>query len=181
MALEEELAAAAGAALAFAGAGEQLVGVVAAEPTAGLRVYLCAYEAGAERSWLVLDREGAPVCDRSLVRDAVSIMGLCELADETAGGGDVAVLRERLQAVAGEVEGAADADAAAATLQDVMGAGVRLARPEYLDAVGNAARELEQALGEVGSSPFAEALAAGAAAVEELALEVQRQYKRPLT
>jgi hypothetical protein len=50
-----------------------------------VRVYLCAFEAGEERSWLALDAGGQPVADRSLLRDAVSIAALCELADELSG------------------------------------------------------------------------------------------------
>jgi hypothetical protein len=50
-----------------------------------VRVYLCAYRDGEETSWLVLSADASPVEDRSLVRDAVSIAALYELAGEVAG------------------------------------------------------------------------------------------------
>ncbi len=50
-----------------------------------MRLYLCAYRHGEETSWLVLDADGAPVEDRSVVRDAVSIAALWELANELRG------------------------------------------------------------------------------------------------
>jgi hypothetical protein len=65
--------------------GEELVGIVPAEPGSGVRVYVCAFGDGEETSWLVLDANGAPVGDRSLVRDAVSIAALYELAEEATG------------------------------------------------------------------------------------------------
>jgi hypothetical protein len=46
---------------------------------------VCAYRDGEETSWLVLRADGAPVEDRSLVRDAVSIAALYELAEEAMG------------------------------------------------------------------------------------------------
>ena len=71
--------------MGYAGEEEELAGIVPAEPSPGLRVYLCAYRHGEETSWLVLDADGAPVEDRSLVRDAVSIAALWELAHELRG------------------------------------------------------------------------------------------------
>jgi hypothetical protein len=85
MALSDDLRRAAEAAVRYATPGEELTGIVPAEPERGVRVYLCAYAAGEERSWLVLDDAGAPVDSRALVRDTVSIAALCELAEETAG------------------------------------------------------------------------------------------------
>jgi len=64
--------------------GEQVTGVLAAELLGGARVYLCAYESGA---WLALDEAGMPVESRQAVHDAVSLVALCEVAEETAGGG----------------------------------------------------------------------------------------------
>jgi hypothetical protein len=182
MALEEELGAAARAALAFAGSGETLAGVVAAEPSAGLRIYLCAYAQGERITWLALDRSGSAVGDRALLRDAVSIMGLCELAEESVAGGDVARLRARLTELgaAEEVEGLDEVAAAAEALELVLHHPPRVASLEYLDAIGSAARRLEHALGEVGASPFADAMKVGTGAVEELARDVERGYKQPL-
>lgn len=85
MALDEELRRIGDAAVAFAADGEELAGIVPAEPASGVRLYVCAYGEAGETSWLVLDVDGSPVEDRTFVRDAVSIAGLCELAEEAAG------------------------------------------------------------------------------------------------
>jgi len=84
--LNDELEAIAETARTHAGDDEELAAVIPAEPALGLRVYLCAFAAADARSWLVLRADGQPVGDRSLVRDAVSIAALCELADELSGG-----------------------------------------------------------------------------------------------
>ena len=86
MDLDEELKRIAAAARQLAPAGEELAGVIPTEPEAGRRVYLCAFQ-GASRTWLALDDGALPVDDRALVRSAVSIAALCELAEESAGGG----------------------------------------------------------------------------------------------
>lgn len=182
MSLEEELAAAGEAARAYAADGEELVGVVPTEPGHGARVYLCAYSGGEERSWIALDAAGKPVADRALLRDAVSIAALCELAEESAGGGDVGELRARLVELrlTDKPEGIEEAEQAAAALQEAIQAPPRVATVAYLDAVGLAAARLEQALGETGGSPFAEAMKGGVAAAEELTADVLRGYKGPL-
>src|SRR5262249_44240303 len=97
MELSEQLERVAGAVRDFASPGEGLVGVLPTEPADGVRVYLCSF-AGSEgaRSWLAVDTTGQAIHDRRLVRDAVSIAALCELAEETAGGGKLADLRARL-------------------------------------------------------------------------------------
>jgi hypothetical protein len=88
--LNEELEAIAETARTHAEDGEELAAVIPAEPAVGVRVYLCAFSAGEERSWLALRADGQAIADRSLVRDAVSIAALCELADELSGApGDV--------------------------------------------------------------------------------------------
>ena len=88
MDLNDELEAIAETARTHAADGEQLAVVIPAEPALGLRVYLCAFEAGDARSWLALRADGQPLADRSLLRDAVSIAALCELADELSGAPD---------------------------------------------------------------------------------------------
>jgi hypothetical protein len=87
MALEADLRRIAEAAAGHAGEGEEIAGIVPAEPLGGARLYVCAYRSGEETNWLVLDAHGAPVEERALVRDAVSIAGLVELAEEAAGAG----------------------------------------------------------------------------------------------
>jgi hypothetical protein len=84
--LERELRRIADAAVRHAADGEELTGIVPAEPGSGVRAYVCAFTDGGETtSWLVLDADGRPVEDRSLVRDAVSIAALYELAEEATG------------------------------------------------------------------------------------------------
>jgi hypothetical protein len=182
MALEDELGAAVEAAGTFAGAGEALCGVIASEPAPGLRVYLCAYASDGELSWLALDRSGMPIADRALVREAVSIVGMCELAEESAGGGDVPALRRRLAELreAEAPEGIEEAEEAAMALESALEQELHVASPAYLDAVGSAATRLELTLGEIGSSPFANAMKSGAPAVEELARNIEQRYKRTL-
>jgi hypothetical protein len=55
-----------------------------------------------------------------------------------------------------------------------------VASVEYLDELGAAAAKLEGAIGQVGASPFAEAMKTGVAASDELADEVESRYRRPL-
>jgi hypothetical protein len=180
--LEEELAAARETAQALAASGEEVVAVVPAETGGGTRVYLCAYVRGEERSWLALDGNGRAIADRALVRAAVSIAAMCELAEESAGGGDVGGLRAALVELrlTENPEGIEEAEIAAAELQQAIQRAPRVASVAYLDQVGQAAARLEQALGEVGASPFAEAMKSGAAAAEELATDVVRAYKGAL-
>ena len=183
MGLREELERAAELAQRFAEPGETVAGILAAEPRPDTRVYLCAFvdESGA-RSWVALDAEGRPITSRTAVRDAVSIAALCELAEETAGGGDLERLRADLVTLrlTENPPGIDEAEAAALELERVLGAPPRLATPSYLDAVGVATRRLEETLGNGAASPFAAALKEGRAAVEELAAEVEARYKLEL-
>jgi hypothetical protein len=180
--LNEEIEKIAEVARAYAAEGEGLAAVIPAEPGIGTRVFLCAFTSGSDRSWLALDSGAQPVSDRALLRDAVSIAALCELAEESAGGGSLDELRARLEELA-SVEGAAlagDAEAALTRLEAVLEASPRIASPAYLDGIGAATRNLEQALGEVAASPFAEAMKQGSVAVEGLSAEVEGSYKLPL-
>lgn len=113
MSLTDELERIAGAARAYTDDGEELAAVIPAEPARGVRVFLCAFAVGEERSWIALRPDGQAVHDRSLLRDAVSIAALCELAEEAADGLD-------------EIEEPP-----------------RVASPAYLDALGAAARRWE--------------------------------------
>jgi hypothetical protein len=85
VALEKDLRRIAERAAAYAADGEDVAGIVPAEPARGIRLYVCAYGGDDVTSWLVLDATGVPVSDRELVRDAVSIAALCEVAEEAAG------------------------------------------------------------------------------------------------
>jgi hypothetical protein len=181
MGLSEELDSAAQAASAFAD-GDELLGVIPAEAEPGERRYVCAYGREEEQSWLVLDGALDPVTDREAVRRAASIVAMCELAEESAGGGELDELRERLMAVrlTESPPGIEEAEEAALNLQRAVGSPPRVAEPSYLDRVGAATRRLEQALGDPGSSPFAAAMQAGIATVEEFLHDVESNYRLPL-
>ena len=182
MTLEEELSAAGEAAQGFAADGEELAAVIPTEPGAGARVYLCAFERGEERSWLALDGAYRPVADRVLVRDAVAIAAMCELAEESAGGGDLGELRARLVELrlTESPDGIEEAEIAAGALQEAILPPPRVASVPYLDALGDAVSRLELSLGHLGGSPFAEAMKTGVAAADDLADDVERRYKGPL-
>ena len=182
MALADELEQIAERARGHAGAGEELAAVIPAEPAAGMRVYLCAFTSSENRSWIGLDARGEAVTDRGLVHDAVTIAALCELAEENAGGGDVEELKAQLDELARveDAELVRDAQAALAGLEAVLDEAPRVASPVYLDRIGLATRRFEQALGEIGASPFATAMKQGSVAVEGLMVEVETTYKLPL-
>jgi hypothetical protein len=168
------------AAAAFAGPGEELAGVLVAEAL-GRRVYLCAFESAAGRAWLALGDDAETLTDRRLVREAASLAALCEVAEESAGGGHLAELRAQLAELreTDNPVGIEEAEAAAALLAETLQPEPRVANGAYLDALGSASRRLEQTLGESGVSPFADALRAAAPAVEELTADVERNYKLP--
>lgn len=183
MPVSEDVARIAAAAARFAADGERVAGVLAAEPLGGARVYLCAFESGDGRAWLALDDDEQPIADRRLVRQAVSLAAMCEVAEEVAGGGDLDALRARLAELreTEAPEGIEAAEEAAAALAETLEPEPRVARVAYLDAIGAASRRLEQALGEGSGSPFAAAMQQALAAVEKLADDVERAYKGPLS
>jgi hypothetical protein len=182
MTAAEDVGRIASAAASFAEPGEAVAGVLVAE-TLGRCVYLCAFESAEGRAWLALDEEGEPLTDRRLVREAASLAALCEVAEESAGGGHLDELRARLAEIreTGNPDGIEEAEAAAESLAAALQSEPRVASGAYLDAIGSASRRLEQALGESGTSPFAAAMQAAAGAVEELAADIERNYKLPLT
>ena len=182
MALSDDLERVAEAAAAFAAPTERVVGILAAEPLGGGRIYLCAYASDGEHCWLAFDEAGAPVTNRETVRQAASLAALSEVAEESAGGGDLAELRARLAELREREapEGIEEAEQAAAALAETLQGDPRLATTDYLDRLGAASRRLEQALGDARGSPFAAALQQAVPAVEELAAEVERRYKGPL-
>jgi hypothetical protein len=183
--LSEELEQIAERASAYADGAEELVAVIPAEPSPGRRVYLCAFRAGGngdEASWLALDPDARPVESRSLLREAISIAAMCEVAEETAGGGDLDELLSRLVALrlTENPPGVDEAEEALLALQRVLGAPPRLATPSYLDELGAATKRLEDALGDQPGSPFTEALRTATTAVQQLAEDVETNYKREL-
>jgi hypothetical protein len=182
MTLTEDVARIARAALPFAAPGEQVAGVLVAE-TLGRRVYLCAFESAEGRAWLALDDGGQALGDQRLVREAASLAALCEVAEESAGGGHLPELRARLAEIreTDNPVGIEEAEAAAIALAETLLPEPRVASGAYLDAIGSASRRLEQALGESGLSPFAAAMQAAAGSVEELTADVERNHKVPLT
>jgi hypothetical protein len=182
MELADELDRIAAAAGAFAEPGETLDAVIPTEPGHAHRIYLCSYAAGESRSWLALDEAARPVQERALVRDAVAIAAMCEIAEETAGGGDVERLRAELRELreTENPEGIEEAEEAALALERVLAEVPRIASPTYLDAVGAAVKRLEHALGEDLRSPFAETMKGAAGAVDELKLAVEAAYKAEL-
>jgi hypothetical protein len=122
------------------------------------------------------------VADRRLLRDAVSIAAMCELAEESAGGGDLAELRAQLATLreTEAPEGIEEAEAAVAGLEETMGGELRVASPAYLDEVGAATRRLEHALGEHDRSPFAEAMKQAGLTVDGLTADIESHYKLEL-
>ena len=182
MAVGEDVARIAAAAAVFASPGESLAGVLAAEPLDGRRVYLCAYDSAEGNAWLALDDAGRPLDDRRVIREAASLAALCEVAEESAGGGDLDELRARLAELRDREApvGIEEAEQAAAALAQTLEPEPRVARTPYLDAIGAASRRLEQALGEDARSPFAAAMQQAVPAVEALAAEIERRYKGSL-
>ena len=107
--------------------------------TLGRRVYLCAFESAEGHAWLALDDDAQPLTERRLVREAASLAALCEVAEESAGGGDLAELRARLAELreTDNPEGIEEAEAAAASLAETLAAGAarrerRLSRRDRL-------------------------------------------------
>jgi hypothetical protein len=173
MTLSTDLERVAGAASALG----EVTGVLAAEPALGRRLYLVALGAAESRRWVVLGDDGRPVQARDDIRDTASIVAMCELAADLAGGGDLEQLRVQLAQVrmVEQPPGIEEAEAAALALERVVGAPPRIASPAYLDEVGVAALVLERSLGET-VSPFSSAIRSGAGAVEQFVQDVERGY-----
>jgi hypothetical protein len=182
VALADELERTAAAALPLVD-GRRVAAVLPAEPAAGVRRYVCAFEdAAGARAWLVLDDEGHAVHERGNVRDAVSIAVLCEVAEEAAFPGDLDELRGQLVALrlTEDPEGIEEADDAALALQHVIGSPPQLATPDRLEAIGEAARRLERALDPTAPSLFTGAMRSAVAVADALWRDVEAAYLAPL-
>jgi hypothetical protein len=168
-------------AAAAAAAHGAVSAVLAAEPAPDRRAYLVALGEDEAREWLVLDDGLEPVGERERVREVASIVVLCELAGELAGGGQLEELRAQLAQVrlTERPEGIEAAEAAALALEHAIGAPPLLASPSYLDELGAAVRKLETSLGDL-ASPFAHALASSSGTVEAFVDEVEGRHKLPL-
>lgn len=181
MALADELESARELAQALAGTGDAVSGILPAEPAeGGGRFYVCSFD-GVDgfRSWLAVRADGTPVATRSELRSAVSIAALCELAADAAGGGDLPDLLARLAELREREapQGIEHAEAAARELRDVLGEPPQLATPARLDAIGTAARRLEQELSPNAPSPFVAAMRAAEGVVGELQREIEAGYR----
>jgi hypothetical protein len=184
VALQEELEEIALKALEHADDGEEVAAVIPAD-SEGARVYLLAYRRADEEpsGWLLLDADGNPVESRAAVRDAASLVALCEVAEDSAGGGELDDLRSRLVGLqlTENPPGLDEAIAAVDELERAIGTPPRVASLDYLEAVGAAVRNLESALGDGVGSPFAAAMKSATGAVEQLTADVEANYKRPLS
>jgi hypothetical protein len=170
---------AAGAA-AYAPEGGVVGAVLAAESTPGLRTYLCSFETtDGSRSWLVLDDAGAAIASRRDIRDTVAIAALCEIAAESAVGGDLDELLSQLVALrlTEGPEGIDEAEEATRALQRTISTPPQLASPGRLDEIGAATRRLEQALDPAAPSPFTAALKGAHGTIDELLEEVEQTYR----
>jgi hypothetical protein len=113
-----------------------------------------ALAAGEELGYVAVDRAGAAVADRRLVKDAVSLAALAERAEEVSGATAaeelVAEFRASSRALRaageGEAADAAEAVAAAAERLGEAAAGPRAATPVYLDRIAAHAGELAGAI-----------------------------------
>lgn len=181
MSLTDDLDRIGTAAEQHAAPGERVAAVLAAEPRAGRRVYLCAYAGDADepQSWLAFDDDGRPLADRRLVREAAELAALAEIAADNAGGEELDELRETLRELREreQPDGIEEAEAAAAAVAAALADEPRVATFEFVDRVGALVRTLEQSLGTASASPFATLMQQARAAVDELAEQIDRHYK----
>ena len=172
MASEDQLLAAAAAAKPFATAGEEVVGVLVADPFDHGLVFLCALGPPAEDDdddhddvpelgWIAVDGDGLALGDERRVQEAAMLAALCETAEEAAlvpDAAEIAEAAERALALAGD--GAAELRAALEATRDgalaaaAFGDGLRVARTGYVDQLADAARAIAasaQALQQCGA------------------------------
>jgi hypothetical protein len=184
MTLADDLERVAELAAAHGSDSDVVSGVLATETEPGRRVYLCSIDgADGTRAWAGVADDGSLVTTRAELRAAVSIAALCEVAVDTAGGGDLDGLIASLADLRARdaPEGIEDAEEAAHALRAVIGDPPQLATPARLDEIGAATRRLELQLDPGGASPFSAALKAAQDAVSELQREVEAGYLVELT
>lgn len=183
VALADELERIAALAASHADPGDVVSAVIPTEPEPGRRVYLCAFDgADGYRSWLAVDADGNAVTDRRDLREAVTVAVLCEVAAESAGGGDLDALISRLEELrrTENPAGIEDAETAAHALRAVLAEPPQLATPARLDEIGAATRRLERELDPSSASSFAVAMRSSEGAVAELQREIEAGYRVPL-
>jgi hypothetical protein len=160
MASEDQLLAAAAAAKPFAAAGEEVVGVLVADPFEHGLVFLCALGPPAEDEhddadevpelgWIAVDPAGLAIADSRRVQEAAMLAALCETAEEAAlvpEAAEIAAAADRALALSGaerpDLRAALDATREAALSAAVYDDGLRVARTGYVDQLGDAARAL---------------------------------------
>lgn len=113
-----------------------------------LRLFVCALGEDEVRRWIVVDDAGAPVRDPGIIRDAVEIVAISEIAEEAVA---LLSLHESRSLIARTLELATEMDEteaavaarateeALAALAEVDPAGVRVASAAHLDAISGAA------------------------------------------
>jgi hypothetical protein len=160
MASEDQLLAAAAAAKPFATPGEEVVGVLVADPFERGLVFLCALgppgedddhedDEVPELGWIAVDGDGLALADARRVQEAATLAALCETAEEAAlvpDAGGIADAVEGALALVGEqrsdLRAALDAAHVAALAAAAHGDGLRVARTGYIDELADAARGL---------------------------------------
>ncbi len=184
MTVAEDVERIAGAAAAFAAPGEELAGVLVAE-TLGRRVYLCAFESAGGRAWLALDAGGATAhATRVSCGKPPRSPGSARWRRSPPEAGDLPELRARLAEIreTDDPVGIEEAEGAAAALAETLAAGAAgrerrvPRRNRFRRAPARAGARRRR-----GASPFATAMQAAAGSVEELAADVERNHKLPLT
>ena len=180
VALADDLERIAAAAAAHAdGDDGALRGILAAEPAAGVRIYVCAFEsADGTRSWLALDDDGAPVVDRTRACGTPSrSRHSARSPRRPRSAGDLDELRAQLVAlrITEEPDGIDEAEAAARGLQHVLGAPPHLASPARLDEIGRPPAGSSWRSTPPRPSPFAAAMRSAVDVAEALWADVARR------
>ena len=116
------------------------------------------------------------------MREVASIVVLCELAGELAGGGQLEELRSRLAEVrmTEQPPGIEEAEEAALALERAIGAPPIVASPAYLDEVGRADAGARGRRSASRARRSSASLAASSGTVEAFVAEVEARHVVPL-